>query len=167
MTLTPGEIDCRLFKPRHGSDPKFPPKDKRKLAWYFLFATGTPLTVLIITAIFEFDLFGQDHLLKPDFGIRTCFFHPEKNLSRLVFLHVPILLMQVSISSTFLRTNFSYKSHFGSFFTYVLALNKLSFEKCTRIMLMKLTAGVNVANILQVAICANIFVPKITKLKRN
>ncbi len=34
------------------------------------------------------------------------------------------------------------------FSRYILALNKLSYEKCARIMLMKLTAGVNFTNVL-------------------
>jgi len=53
----------------------------------------------------------------------------------------PKLLVEcfkVSISSTFLRTNFSYKLRFGSFSSYILALAKNSYEKFARLKLMKL-----------------------------
>ncbi len=86
----------RVFRPKHGSDPKFPPKDRKKLAWYFMYATGIPFIVTVITAILEFDLAGKDHLLKPDFGVKSCYFHPDKYLSSLVLLHMPILLMQIA-----------------------------------------------------------------------
>ncbi len=45
----------------------------------------------------------------------------------------------MSISSTFLRTNF-----LAVFSSYVLALAKNSYKKCGRLTLMKLTKGVNV-----------------------
>jgi len=50
-----------------------------------------------------------------------------------------IIVSLVSISSTFLRTNFLYEHCFSSFFSYVLALAKNLYEKCAHKTLMKLT----------------------------
>jgi len=47
----------------------------------------------------------------------------------------------VSISSTFLHTNYLYERRFGSFSSYVLALAKNLYKKCARKMLMKMTPG--------------------------
>jgi len=74
-----------------------------------------------------------------------------------MFITIPLLwklLHQVSISSSVFARIFCTKVLFSS---YVLAKKALSYQKCVRKMLMKLTAGLNIKNILWAAFCTEVF----------
>ena len=87
----------RLSEARSAGDPSFSPKERKKFACYFLYATGTPLIISAITAIFEFSpLVDENNQLKPDFGSRKCFFDQDKKMSNFVLFYLPLLLIQIA-----------------------------------------------------------------------
>ena len=84
--------------PNHGTS-SYKAKERRKLIWYTVYATGSPLIITGITAVLQFVNLGNiDHQgLKPDFGESTCFFNGQKKLSAFVLFYIPLLLLQVSL----------------------------------------------------------------------
>jgi hypothetical protein len=87
-------------------------KEKKKLGWYIIYATGTPLVITGITAILQFTVEDKNFFslpsdevetnstwidqLHPQFGARKCFFDQDKKLSNFVLFYLPLLLIQIT-----------------------------------------------------------------------
>ena len=87
-------------------------KQRRKLIWYAVYATGSPLIITAITAVLQFvdveDAIGSE--LKPNFGKSNCFFNEDKPWSSFVLFYIPLLLLQVSPDTGEEQLNCTYLS---------------------------------------------------------
>ncbi|XP_067015312.2 G-protein coupled receptor Mth2 isoform X1 [Anabrus simplex] len=65
------------FRPPQGSVSE---RDRKKFIYYSLYAWGSPTIILIVTAVMEFVESIPDTYLKPNFGVKACWFK-EKSAS--------------------------------------------------------------------------------------
>ena len=64
--------------------------DIRKLVFYFLYAQGVPLLIVVITTLI--DKSGNESLILPNMGKYGCFLGSEGSSSNAPYFHTPIFL---------------------------------------------------------------------------
>jgi hypothetical protein len=79
-------------------------KDSSRLSLYTIYSVGMTSTISVATAVTEFT--PNESILKPDFGLRKCFFDEDKQVSALVFFYLPLLLSLLCSIVLFILTLF-------------------------------------------------------------
>ncbi|GLG99227.1 Probable G-protein coupled receptor Mth-like 1 [Gryllus bimaculatus] len=77
-------------------------RDRRKFLYYSAYAWGSPAVISAVTALLEFAQGLPEHLLRPNFGKRTCWFYSK--MATLAYFYGPMAALLLANVALFAYT---------------------------------------------------------------